>query len=50
LVLRNGELIAMGTHEDLLCNSEEYRKIFIKKFDLEEQKLIKGGLEECLSD
>ncbi len=50
LVLQNGELIAMGTHEDLLCNSEEYRKIFIKKFDLEEQKLIKGGLEECLSD
>ncbi len=50
LVLRNGELIAMGTHDDLLCNSEEYRKIFIKKFDLEEQKLIKGGWEECLSD
>lgn len=50
LVLRNGELIAMGTHDDLLCNSDEYRKIFIKKFDLEEQKLIKGGWEECLSD
>ena len=50
LVLRNGELIAMGTHDDLLCNSDEYRKIFIKKFDLEEQKLMKGGWEECLSD
>ena len=50
LVLRNGELIAMGTHDDLLCNSDEYRKIFIKKFDLEEQKLIIGGWEECLSD
>jgi len=31
----------MGTHEDLLKSSEEYQKIFIKKFDIDISKLIK---------
>lgn len=28
LVLRRGELVAQGTHEDLLASSEDYRRIF----------------------
>jgi len=41
IVLKNGEIVAKGTHEDLLKTSEEYQKIFIKKFDVEIEKLIK---------
>ncbi|MFX0019454.1 MAG: ABC transporter ATP-binding protein [Promethearchaeota archaeon] len=42
IVLKNGQIEAMGDHNDLLKISEEYRKIFVKKFDLDEKKLIKG--------
>ncbi|MFW9820247.1 MAG: ABC transporter ATP-binding protein [Candidatus Thorarchaeota archaeon] len=42
IVLKDGEIDAIGTHEELLISSEEYRKIFIKKFDLDEEKLLKG--------
>jgi len=28
LVLKKGELVAQGTHEELMETSEEYRKIF----------------------
>ncbi len=44
IVLKNGEIDAIGTHEELLIISEEYRKIFVKKFDLDEQKLLKGEI------
>ena len=40
IVLKKGEISAMGTHEDLLKSSEEYQKIFIKKFDIDINKLI----------
>jgi ATP-binding cassette, subfamily B, bacterial len=30
LVLRNGELVAQGTHEELMANSEAYRRIFAR--------------------
>jgi len=41
LVLQNGEIVAKGNHEELLKTSEEYRKIFVKKFDIEEDQLLK---------
>ena len=41
LVLENGEIVAKGNHEELLKTSEEYRKIFVKKFDIEEDQLLK---------
>jgi ATP-binding cassette subfamily B protein len=41
LVLKNGEIAAKGNHEELLKTSEEYRKIFVKKFDIEEDQLLK---------
>ncbi len=41
IVLRRGEIVAMGTHENLLLTSEEYQKIFIKKFDVDIDQLIK---------
>jgi ATP-binding cassette subfamily B protein len=44
LVLKDGRIEAKGTHEELLKSSEEYRKIFVKKFDLDEQKLIRGEI------
>jgi len=41
LVLKNGEIAAKGNHDELLKTSEEYRKIFVKKFDIEEDQLLK---------
>jgi ATP-binding cassette subfamily B protein len=41
IVLKSGEIVNMGTHEDLLKTSEEYRKIFIKKFDVDIDQLLK---------
>ena len=41
LVLKNGEIVTKGNHEELLKTSEEYRKIFVKKFDIEEDQLLK---------
>ncbi len=41
IVLKNGEIAAKGNHEELLKTSEEYRKIFVKKFDIEEAQLLK---------
>ncbi|MHA2182585.1 MAG: ABC transporter ATP-binding protein, partial [Promethearchaeota archaeon] len=42
IVLKRGEIAAMGTHEELLQTSIEYQKIFIKKFDVDIDKLIKN--------
>ncbi|MFW9877216.1 MAG: ABC transporter ATP-binding protein [Candidatus Thorarchaeota archaeon] len=41
IVLKRGEITAMGTHDELLLTSEEYQKIFIKKFDVDVDKFIK---------
>ncbi|MBY9017750.1 MAG: ABC transporter ATP-binding protein [Candidatus Lokiarchaeota archaeon] len=41
LVLKSGEIVAKGNHEELLKTSEEYRKIFVKKFDIKEDQLLK---------
>ena len=35
------EISAMGSHDELLLSSEEYQKIFIKKFDVDVDQLIK---------
>lgn len=43
LVMKRGTVIAQGTHEELIKTNEEYRRIFIKRFDLEEDQLIKEG-------
>ena len=40
LVLKSGKIVAHGTHEDLLQNSEEYRKIFVKRFNVKIADLI----------
>lgn len=42
IVLKDGKIEAKGDHQELLRTSEEYRKIFVKKFDLDEQQLLKG--------
>ncbi|MFW9951748.1 MAG: ABC transporter ATP-binding protein [Candidatus Thorarchaeota archaeon] len=42
IVFKDGKIEAKGDHQELLRTSEEYRKIFVKKFDLDEQELIKG--------
>jgi len=42
IVLKRGEIVAKGTHEELILTSEEYRKIFIKKFDLKSEDLLRG--------
>lgn len=39
IVLKKGEISALGTHAELLKSSEEYQKIFIKKFDIDISKL-----------
>ena len=41
IVLRRGEIATMGTHDELLSTSEEYQKIFIKKFDVDIDQFIK---------
>jgi len=35
LVLRHGHIVAKGTHSELLETSDEYRKIFVKRFDVD---------------
>jgi ATP-binding cassette subfamily B protein len=42
IVLKDGKVEAKGSHEELLRSSEEYRKIFVKKFDIDEQELLEG--------
>ena len=39
IVLKKGKIAARGTHAELLKSSEEYQKIFIKKFDIDISKL-----------
>jgi ATP-binding cassette subfamily B protein len=42
IVLKQGQVVAKGTHEALLRTSEEYRKIFVKRFDLSVDQLLKA--------
>ncbi|MFQ6126283.1 MAG: ABC transporter ATP-binding protein [Candidatus Heimdallarchaeota archaeon] len=42
LVLKRGEIVAQGTHEELLRTSEEYQKIFVKRFDVDVAQLLAG--------
>ncbi len=44
IVLKNGRMEALGTHEELLKTSEEYQKIFIKRFDKNVEELL-GGVQ-----
>lgn len=44
IVLKNGRIEAKGTHWELIKESEEYRKIFVKKFDLDEEQLLRGEI------
>ncbi|MFX0122103.1 MAG: ABC transporter ATP-binding protein [Candidatus Hodarchaeota archaeon] len=44
IVMKKGEIVAKGTHERLLKTSEEYRKIFVKRFDLDETVLIEKAV------
>ena len=44
IVMRKGEIVAKGTHEELLRISDEYRRIFVKRFDLDEKILLKEAL------
>ncbi len=41
IVIKKGEIAAMGTHDELLSISPEYQKIFVKKFDVDVEELIK---------
>jgi ATP-binding cassette subfamily B protein len=40
IVLKKGKIVAKGSHKELLRTSEEYRKIFIKRFDKTYSELI----------
>ena len=40
IVLKKGKIVAKGSHKELLKNSKEYRKIFIKRFDKTYSELI----------
>jgi ATP-binding cassette subfamily B protein len=40
LVLKKGEIVAKGNHENLLKTSDEYQKIFVKRFDIDVEKLL----------
>ncbi len=41
LVLRDGEIAAKGSHEELLRTSPEYQKIFVKRFDVNVEQLLR---------
>ncbi|MFW9779042.1 MAG: ABC transporter ATP-binding protein [Candidatus Heimdallarchaeota archaeon] len=41
LVMKRGRLIAIGSHEELIHTSEEYRNIFVKRFDLKDDQILK---------
>jgi ABC-type multidrug transport system fused ATPase/permease subunit len=38
--MKRGKIIGQGTHEELMKTCDEYRKIFVKRFDLDEDQLI----------
>jgi len=43
LVMKRGEIVAKGTHEELLKTCEEYRKIFAERFGEEFSKSVSIG-------
>jgi len=44
LVFKRGEIIAKGNHHELLKTCDEYRKIFLKRFDIPIEVLVKEGI------
>ncbi|MHA2294279.1 MAG: ABC transporter ATP-binding protein [Candidatus Hodarchaeales archaeon] len=40
LVMKRGKVVAQGNHKELIKTSEEYRKIFVSRFDLTDDQLI----------
>lgn len=44
IVLKRGEIVAKGSHIELLETSEDYRNIFVKKFDVDVEELLKEGV------
>ena len=40
ILLKRGNIEALGTHEELLKTSKEYRKIFVKRFDIDEKQIL----------
>jgi ATP-binding cassette subfamily B protein len=48
LVMKRGQVIAMGTHEGLIQTSEEYRNIFVKRFDLEEDQILESTHQQVV--
>jgi len=42
IVLKQGKIIAKGTHYELLKKSKEYRKIFLKKYDKKLNQILEG--------
>lgn len=40
MVLNQGKIVAQGTHKELLQTSEEYQKIFVKRFDKTLDELV----------
>jgi ATP-binding cassette, subfamily B, bacterial len=43
IILKHGKISAIGTHTDLIKSNEEYRRIFIKKFDKNMDELLMEG-------
>nr|MDO8111444.1 ABC transporter ATP-binding protein [Candidatus Sigynarchaeota archaeon] len=41
LVMKQGRIIAQGTHAELLRTNDEYQKIFVKRFDIPVEMLLK---------
>ncbi|MBD3254257.1 MAG: ATP-binding cassette domain-containing protein [Candidatus Lokiarchaeota archaeon] len=41
IVLKKGVIVAKGTHQELLKTSEEYKKIFVQRFDVNVDELLK---------
>jgi len=42
IVFKQGNIMAQGSHFDLLETSEEYRKIFLTRFDKTIDELLEG--------
>jgi ATP-binding cassette subfamily B protein len=42
MVLKQGELIAIGNHTDLIKNCKEYQEIFLRRFDLSKNHIKEG--------
>lgn len=48
ILMKRGRVNAMGTHEELIQTSEEYRKIFVKRFDLAEDQVLEATQQQVV--